>query len=77
MPALFRGRHFQPEIIATCVRWYLRFSLSLPEVEELMTESGLAVDHTTIWRWSQKYASRGLPAAERKAEIEKHDVAYG
>ncbi len=55
-PPLFRGRHFQPEIIVTCVRWYLRFSLSLREVEELMTERGLAVDHTTIWRWSQKYA---------------------
>jgi IS6 family transposase len=54
-PALFRGRHFQPDIIITCVRWYLRFSLSLGEVEELMTERGLSVDHTTIWRWSQKY----------------------
>src|SRR5262249_2738384 len=54
-PALFRGRHFEPEIIATCVRWYLRFSLSLRNVEELMAERGLEVDHTTSWRWCQKY----------------------
>jgi transposase-like protein len=37
-PAIFRGRHFEPEIIATCVRWYLRFSLSLRNVEEMMAE---------------------------------------
>jgi transposase-like protein len=54
-PALFRGRHFDPEIIATSVRWYLRFSLSLRNVEELMAERGLEVDHTTVWRWCQKY----------------------
>jgi IS6 family transposase len=54
-PALFRGRHFDPEIIVTCVRWYLRFCLSLRNVEELMAERGLEVDHTTVWRWCQKY----------------------
>src|SRR5438874_5453629 len=54
-PAIFRGRHFEPEIIATCVRWYLRFSLSLRNVEEMMAERGRMVDHTTVWRWCQKY----------------------
>jgi transposase, IS6 family len=54
-PAIFRGRHFDPEIIATCVRWYLRFSLSLRNVEEMMAERGLMVDHTTVWRWCQRY----------------------
>ena len=43
-PAIFRGRHFEPEIIATCVRWYLRFSLSLRNVEEMLAERGLMVD---------------------------------
>jgi hypothetical protein len=42
-------------VIVTCVRWYLRFSLSLRDVEELMAERDLAVDHTTIWRWAQAY----------------------
>jgi IS6 family transposase len=38
------------------VRWYLRYSLSLRDVEELFAERGLAADHTTIWRWVQRYA---------------------
>src|SRR6516162_8779082 len=54
-PALFRKRQFEPIIIVTCVRWYFRFSLSLRDIEELMAERGLAVDHTTIWRWVQRY----------------------
>ena len=53
---LFRGRHFADEIIVLCVRWYLRFSLSYRDLEELMTERGLSVDHTTVWRWVQRYA---------------------
>jgi len=54
--ALFRGRHFADEIIALCVRWYLRFSLSYRDLEELMAERNLRVDHTTVWRWVQRYA---------------------
>ena len=54
-PPFFRKRQFEPSIIVTCVRWYCRFSLSLRDLEELMAERGLAVDHTTIWRWMQRY----------------------
>ena len=54
-PRLFRKRRFEPTIIVTCVRWYFRFSLSLRDLEELMAERGLCVDHTTIWRWTQAY----------------------
>jgi len=50
-----RKRKFEPTVIVTCVRWYLRFSLSLRDVEELMAERGLSVDHTSIWRWTQSY----------------------
>jgi hypothetical protein len=39
-----------------CVRWYLRYSLSYRDLEEMMAERGLAVDHVTIWRWVQHYA---------------------
>ena len=49
-PVLFRGRHFADEIIVLCVRWYLRFSLSYRDLEELMTERNLDLDHTTVWR---------------------------
>ena len=54
--ALFCGRHFAEEIIVLCVRWYLRFSLSYLDLEELMAERGLSVDHTTVWRSVQRYA---------------------
>jgi len=39
-----------------CVRWYLRYSLSYRDLEEIMAERGLAVDHVTIWRWVQHYS---------------------
>lgn len=54
---LFQKRQFAARIIVTCVRWYLRFSLSLRDVQELMAERGSSVDHTTIWRWRQRYGS--------------------
>lgn len=43
-------------MIVTCVRWYLRFCLSLRDLQELMAERGLAVHDTSIWRWVQAYA---------------------
>ena len=54
-PPLFWKRKFEPIVIVTCVRWYVRLCLSLRGVEELMAERGLSVDHTTVWRWAQKY----------------------
>ena len=55
-PTPFQGRHFADVIIILCVRWYLRYSLSYRDLEEMMAERGLAVDHVTIWRWVQHYA---------------------
>jgi transposase, IS6 family len=52
----FKWRHFEAEIILLCVRWYLRYSLSYRDLEEMMRERGLHVDHTTIYRWVQRYA---------------------
>lgn len=52
----FKWRHYQPEIILLCTQWYLRYPLSYRDLEEMMTERGLSVDHTTIYRWVQKYA---------------------
>lgn len=54
-PAIFKWRQTAPELILCAVRWYLRYSLSLRDVEELLTERGLEADHTTIWRWVQRY----------------------
>ena len=53
---LFEGRHFEREIIILCVRWYLRFKLSLRDLVEMMAERGLSMAHTTIMRWVQRYA---------------------
>jgi transposase-like protein len=54
-PLLFKWRHFEPQIILCAVRWYLRFSLSYREVAELLIERGIHVDHSTVWRWVQRY----------------------
>ncbi len=61
-PTLFKYRHYQAEIILLCLRWYLRYSLSYRDLEEMMVERGLCVDHTTIYRWVQHYA----PILEKK-----------
>ena len=52
----FKWRHFEGQIILLCVRWYLRYCLSYRDLEEMMAERGLNLDHTTIYRWVQKYA---------------------
>jgi IS6 family transposase len=52
----FKWRHYQGEIILLCVRWYLRYALSYRDLEEMMNERGLSIDHTTIYRWVQAYA---------------------
>ena len=51
----FAGFRFPPEVIVVAVRWYLRFSLSYRDVEELLTERGVEVDHVTIYRWVQRF----------------------
>ena len=59
---LFKWRQFEPEVILLAVSWYLRFSLSYRDVEELLAERGLHADHVTVWRWVQRYA----PEMERR-----------
>ena len=52
----FKWRHYQSEIILLTVRWNFRYSLSYRDLQEMMTERGLSLDHTTISRWVQEYA---------------------
>jgi hypothetical protein len=54
----FKGRHHQQDIILQCVRWYVAYSLSYRDLEELMQERGYAVDHSTVQRWVVHYAPR-------------------
>lgn len=51
-----KWRHYAPDIILLCVRWYCRYQLSYRDVEEMMHERGLEVDHSTVFRWAQRYA---------------------
>lgn len=59
---LFKGRHFEREIIVLCVRWYLRFKLSFRDLIEMMAERCLSLAHTTIMRWVQRF----VPEFERR-----------
>src|ERR1700759_785146 len=52
---LFKGRHFDREIIVLCVRWYLTFKLSSRDLVQMMAERGITLTHTTIFRWVQRY----------------------
>jgi putative transposase len=53
---VFKGRHFDRSVILLCVRWYLAYNLSLRNLEEMMAERGISVDHATIHRWTVYYA---------------------
>lgn len=66
MSAAFKGRHVAPDIILLCMRWYCRYALSYRDLdlEEMMAERGLSVDHTTIYRWVQHYA----PELDRRVQ---------
>src|SRR2546423_12455601 len=52
----FKWRHFEPSLILLCVRWYCRYQLSYRAGAEMMHERGLDVDHSTVFRWVQRYA---------------------
>jgi IS6 family transposase len=52
----FKWRHFEGEIILHCVRWYCKYGISYRDLQEMMEERGVGVDHTTLYRWVQAYA---------------------
>src|SRR4051794_25201991 len=52
----FKGRQFTAEVILWAVRWYLMFPISYRDLELMLLDRGVAVDHTTIFRWIQAYA---------------------
>jgi len=65
----FAGYRFPPEVITLAVRWYLRFGLSYRDVEELLAERGIEVDHVTIYRWVQRFAPEFAGAARARRHI--------
>jgi len=61
------GYRFPREVIGVAVRWYLRYGLSYRDVEELLSERGIVVDHVTIYRWVQTFTPEFIDAAVRVA----------
>jgi transposase, IS6 family len=59
----FTGFRFPREVIVLAVRWYLRYGLSYRDVEELLAERGVQVDHVTIYRWVQRFIPPLIDAA--------------
>jgi transposase, IS6 family len=59
----FVGFRFPPEFIVLAVRWYLRYGLSYRDLEELLTERGVEVDHVTVYRWVQRFTPLLVEAA--------------
>jgi IS6 family transposase len=61
--SVFAGFRFPREVISVAVRWYLRYGLSYRDVEELLAERGITVDHVTVYRWVQRYTPEFIEAA--------------
>jgi len=61
--SVFAGFRFPPEVITVAVRWYLRYGLSHRDVEELLAERGIDVDHVTVYRWVQRFTPLFIDAA--------------
>ena len=80
VPEIFKWRHFTPEIILLCVRWYLSYRLSYRDLVEMMDERGLKIAHTTILRWVFKFSfelkERVKPFMSRRCKSWRMDETY-
>ena len=63
--SLFKRRRFPVEIILLCVRWYCKYGISYRDLAEMMSERGVAVDPSTLFRWVQRYA----PEIEKRIRL--------
>ena len=65
----FAGFRFPREVISVAVRWYLRYGLSYRDVEELLAERGVDVDHVTVYRWVQRFTPEFVEAARPRRHL--------
>ena len=66
----FKGRRFEGEVVLWAVRWYCRYGVSYRDLEQMMGERGVLVDHSTIYRWMQRYA----PEMEKRLRWQRRVV---
>ena len=71
------GYRFPREVIALAVRWYLRYGLSYRDVEELLAERAITVDHVTIYRWVQTFAAEFIDAARPARPLDGRSLVCG
>ncbi len=71
----FAGFRFPPAVIMVAVRWYLRYGLSYRDVEELLAERGIAVDHVTVYRWVQRFTPLLGTCATHRGDISRFNVS--
>jgi len=64
----FKGRQFTGEVILWAVRWYLQFPISYRDLERMLADRGVTVDHTTLYRWIQAYA----PELDKRLRLRPH-----
>jgi transposase-like protein len=62
----FAGFRFPPEVITFAVRWYLRYGLSYRDMDELLAERGITVDHVTVYRWVRRFTPLLSDAAHQR-----------
>jgi transposase, IS6 family len=65
----FSGFRFPPEVIAVAVRWYLRYGLSYRDLEALLAERGVTVDHVSVFRWVQRFTPEFVSAARPRRHV--------
>jgi putative transposase len=69
----FKDSHFEREVILWGVRWHVAYPISYRQLEEMMVERGVEVDHSTLNRWVLKY----VPLLEAQFHTRKRPVGYG
>jgi len=62
---VFKGRHFDRSVFLLCARWYRAYNLSLRNLEEMMAERGISIDHGTVHRWVVRYSPELLERLNR------------
>jgi len=67
----FKGSHYPKDVILYAVFFYVRYAVSYHDLEEIMTERGVQIDHATLNRWVVKYS----PAIAKTAQTRKHSIA--